>query len=315
MEQRFQPTTMDISHLPHKKSRAVIINCSTKYFTTLALASTLKNTDLDILLIDCDSTDGSLEYLAAIRDMHAERVELIQLPLRPHGKTLDLIFRSLNSDYLLLVDSDLEIKDPAIVPAMFQSIAAAQAFGAGLLHASQWMTRADHGIADGTTYFMERMWIPLTLLHVERVREALDRGASFLAERRYRSHPISPSFARTWAMRFRAPILRDFPALLAHHRMAAGNPCVAEYDTGAIIHQQAKALGYRFEEIPFSFWNAVHHFDGVTRATHSDALRGFLTKIGILSNKVANNLSASENTALTRLTESYPGFLLGQACR
>lgn len=309
MLQGLQPTTMDLSHLPHKKFRAVIINCSTKYFTTLALASALKNTSLDILVIDCESTDGSFDHLRALQAQHAERVELIQLPLRPHGKTLDLIFRTLDSDYLLLVDSDLEIKDPAIVATMCQAIEASQAYGSGLLHASQWMSRADHGIADGTTYFMERMWIPLTLLDVKKVRQTLDQGASFLAQRKYRPHIMGQSFAKAWARRLRVPVLRDFPCLLASRRMAADNPCVAEYDTGAVVHAHAQALGYHFAEIPFSFWNAVHHFDGVTRATHSDALRSLLTRAGILSRKVANNLSASENIAISRLQESYPGFL------
>lgn len=301
---------MDISQLPHKTFRAIIINCSTKYFTTLALASALKNTDLDILVIDCDSTDGSFEYLSKIKQQYGHRIELEKMPLRPHGKTLDAIFRSLNSDYLLLVDSDLEILDPALFETMARLISTEGVYGSGLLHSSQWMTKDDHGIADGTTYFMERMWIPLTLLDVKKVREILDAGASFLAERKYRGNLFSPSFARMLSMRFRIPVLRNFPGMLSSHLMDPKNPCVAEYDTGSVIHHNAKSIGYRFAEIPFSFWNGAHHFDGVTRAAQTDSLRSLLTKLGILSSKVANNLSASESIAIERLTHHYPDFLL-----
>ncbi len=300
---------MDIGLLPYKATRAIIINCSTKYFSTLALASALKYTDADILLIDCHSTDGSFEHFSNLQRRHAQRVELVQLPLRPHGITLDHIFRSIRSDYVLLIDSDLEILDAAVVQSMSSAIRSPGVYGAGLLHAAQWMSRSDHGIADGTTYFMERMWIPLTLLDAGKVREILNSGCSFLAERKLRAGALPPALASKLSMRFRLPLLRNFPSLLSTHRMDCANPCVAEYDTGAIVHQSAKSSGYLFAEIAFPFWNSVHHFDGVTRATHANSLRGALTRLGILSSKLANNLSASENVAMERLREKYPEFL------
>ena len=46
-------------------AEAVIINCSTREQTTLALVSALRHARLPVTVIDCESTDGSYPFFAA----------------------------------------------------------------------------------------------------------------------------------------------------------------------------------------------------------------------------------------------------------
>lgn len=300
---------MFLKQLPYKSSRAVIINCSTKLFSILALASVLKNTDLNILVVDCESNDGSFDHFLKIKKIYGERVELIKLPLKPHGLTLDFIFNGVDSDYLLLVDSDLEVLTPNIYNEMLNRLVLENAYGSGLIHAGEWMKKNEHGVADGTTYFMERMWIPLTLLNTKKIREVLQRGGSFLAKRDYRNKIITKKLTSILSKRFRMPGLRNYPHFLDVKIFNEVSPCVKEYDTGAQIHEIAKSLGFTFEKINNSFWSDVHHFDGITRAKHHSFIRSILFKLGVFPEEMENNLKNSETIALTRIKEKYPEFL------
>ncbi|MFO1389762.1 glycosyltransferase [Cellvibrio sp.] len=301
---------MDLRTLPYKPTRAIIINCSTKLFTALALASVLRNTDADVLVIDCESTDGSWEYLLRIKSNHNDRVELARLPLQQHGTTLDLVFNNINSDLLLLVDSDLEILKPDIYEKMVAQLNNSDAYGSGLIHPGEWMTNASHKIANGTTYFMERMWIPLTLLRTGRIREVLANGGSFLAKREYRKILVNKKFTQIYSKRLRIPGVRNYPHIIDRRIFDSANPIVKEYDTGAHIHEVSKLLGYSFENIPLTHWSDVYHFDGVTRATRRNLLRSTLIKLGALSKKAENDLSSSQETVIRRLKEKFPEFLL-----
>jgi glycosyltransferase involved in cell wall biosynthesis len=300
---------MDLQTLPYKPIRAIIINCSTRIFTTLALASVLQNTDADVLVIDCESSDGSWEHFLKIRNTHNERVELAQLPLQQHGTTLDFIFRTINSDLILLVDSDLEILNPDVYVKMVDQLNKSDAYGSGLIHSGEWMTNNSHKIADGTTYFMERMWIPLTLLKTSKIREALANGGSFLAKREYRQTLVNDKVTQIYSKRFRIPGLRNYPQILDSKIFDRSTPSVKEYDTGAHIHETSTSLGYSFESIPFEHWSDVYHFDGVTRATQRNFLKSTLVKLGVLSNKVENDLINSQKMAISRLRERFPDFL------
>ena len=100
--------------LPAQPARAIIINCSTKVVSTLALMSVLRHANMPVLLIDCASRDGSWAWFSALAKQHT--FDLLAMPLRPHGKTLDRIFCESRDENLLLVDSDLEILQADIFP-------------------------------------------------------------------------------------------------------------------------------------------------------------------------------------------------------
>src|SRR5262245_51383995 len=141
---------------------AVIINVGTKDVATLALLSTLRYAKIPTVLIDCESTDGSLEWfhrLMADHDFH-----LMSAPLRHHGETLDRIFTEVAADRVLLVDSDAEMLNDAMIlrmRAMLEDIP--ESYGAGYLHPAHWLEYhyfTDLPIASGIGYYMERPWIP-----------------------------------------------------------------------------------------------------------------------------------------------------------
>ena len=77
--------------MPHRNAEAIIINCSTKEQTTLALVSALRHARLPVTVIDCESTDGSLAFFRRLRDRLP--FDLAEMPLRRHGDSLDRLFR------------------------------------------------------------------------------------------------------------------------------------------------------------------------------------------------------------------------------
>ena len=300
---------MSIEALATTQARALVINCSTRHLSTLAVASILAHTPLDVLLVDCESTDGSLEHFSRLRDRLDGRLEVASLPLRPHGETLDRVVREVPSDRLLLVDSDLEILHPGIYEAMCNRLASEDLYGSGLLHRGGWMSRESHGLANGTTYYMDRMWIPLSLLDVARTRRVLDAGASFAADREYRGGVLGARIARMLSWRFRAPGLRDLPWLLERRRYDAADPSVREYDTGARVHERALAMGYHFGEISSAHYLDVNHVEGATRAARRGLARRILVGTGLLPAGVERSADGNEDRAIARLREIYPTLL------
>src|SRR5437763_625603 len=101
---------------------AVIINCSTKWFTTLALASTLKNTGLPVLVIDCESQDQSENHFAALSHERKWPITWLRWPFRPHWQALDQILAETTADRVLLVDSDVELTDPHLFTTMQRAL-------------------------------------------------------------------------------------------------------------------------------------------------------------------------------------------------
>jgi len=55
--------------------RCVIINVSTKVFTTLALMGALKYARMPVLVVDCESTDGSYEHFQDL--LHKYEFDLV----------------------------------------------------------------------------------------------------------------------------------------------------------------------------------------------------------------------------------------------
>jgi len=170
----------NISDLNTEKETAVIINCNTKLVTTLALLSTLRYAGMPVLLIDCDSSDGSLDFFLSLMERY--KFDILKAPLRAHGVTLDWIFKQIKSEKVLLVDSDLEIKTSDIITFFRDYIDTPSVFGCGFLNGPGWLNDPIFGELEGAL-FHERPWMPLTFLKVPLVQEALNHGKSFAAFR------------------------------------------------------------------------------------------------------------------------------------
>ena len=65
------------------------------------------------------------------------------MPLKNHGETLDFVFQNINADYVLLVDSDLEILNDNIVPMMKKYINKSNIFGSGFIHGPWWIKETE----------------------------------------------------------------------------------------------------------------------------------------------------------------------------
>ncbi len=245
---------------------AIIVNCSTKEQTTLALASALAHAALPVTVVDCRSTDGSAAFFRALQRRLA--FELVEMPLARHGVTRARIFRETDRDALLLLDSDAEILRGDLVPAMRGAIAAG-AYGSGFLHRGQWLT-SDHLVGGDVGYYAPRMWIPCVMLAVAPVRKALAAGASFRARVACNEVPQWPWLAWLLYLRFRVPGLRRvrLEALARLRRERFGvRPHYVYYDTGAALHDHlSRERGLAFADLGEALWPlSVRHQHGVTR--------------------------------------------------
>jgi glycosyltransferase involved in cell wall biosynthesis len=258
--------SMHLQHINELKAtdeQAVIINVSTKLVTTLALMSALKYANMPILVIDCESTDGSMQHFAEL--MQRYQFDLLSAPLQNHGYTLDWLFLNIPARKVLLIDSDLEITKPGIIELMRALAAHRRAFGSGVVHSGSWMTT--HNMPHA--YYEERMWIPLTLLNVELVRAALQHGQSFLPRGVFNDFPPSTFLSRLLVKRFRIPVVRNLKLswLDTFKRDFHGiKPSFVQYDTGALLYHYLKTQQYEFMGLPF--WvgqRYTTHFHGLTR--------------------------------------------------
>jgi hypothetical protein len=164
----------------------------------------------------------------------------------------------------------------------------------------------EHGLPDHTGWYAERMWIPLALLRVAAVREAARRRVGFDLARTFdRSAWLARGLA---ALGHRAP-----PPWLHRYRAGAANartgadrpPAFVEHDTGARLHADLLAHGWRFAAQPEDRWGGVHHFHGVTRATRQRRLRRLLAGWGLTSLRYRAPASPVLDEARRRLREGY----------
>jgi len=187
------PLAAQLKALPPVRERAIIINCSTKLVTTLALMSALRYAGMPILLIDCESTDGSQDWFRGLAEQH--EFDLAFAPLRPHGETLDVIFAASLDESVLLIDSDLEILQDNLLPKLRVEMSATDCYGAGFLHRTEVMLKSGHTLTNPGRY-MERMWIPLCFLKTAAIRDALKAGATFMHSRDYLEFPWNKSVSK-----------------------------------------------------------------------------------------------------------------------
>ena len=252
--------------MPAPTAEIVIINCSTRELTALALLSALRHGGLPVTVIDCESTDGSVEYFRKLQQLLSFNLE--QLPLRRHGVTLDRLFRETTRDALLLLDSDAEILDPRLVPAMRDALRPG-IYGSGFLHAGEWLA-ADHGGGDHKGYYAERMWIPCVMLGTAAIKDALTAGQSFTQRVIGNEMPQWPRLSRLLRLRFRIPGLRRIALDGLRERRPVYRGARPHYiycDTGADLHDfLCNRRGLAFADLGAHWWpTAVAHRHGVTR--------------------------------------------------
>lgn len=257
-----------ISDLKNATNQAVIVNVGTKLVTTLALMSALKYAGMPVLLIDCESQDGSLGHFIDLQQSYD--FDLLSAPLKPHGQTLNWLFENIPAEYVLLIDSDLEITSPVIISMMTDFITDDMTFGCGFIHGPYWLTNEFPYIPEGMSLYHERPYIPLTMLKTALVREAIQAGSSFMirsiwndfAPSKQISLLLHHRFHHRWVRHNKLAFLNRFKDSYYGHK-----PSLVFCDTGADLYQYLKyQRGYEFVGYPQRFISRyANHFDGVTR--------------------------------------------------
>lgn len=291
-----------LSRLPAMPNLAVIINCGTRWVSTLALVSLRARSDWPILVIDCESKDGSRAHFEQLSRRHGLHFHWLDWPLRPHGRTLDRLFDEVPAGQVLLVDSDVEIRDAAVLAAMQESLAAdPSAYGAGFLHGPEWMGEA-HGLPPHVGWYAQRMWIPLVLLRTAAIREARAVGESFLQRREFREIAGHPGLSRALGLRFWIPGLRGL------RRRGDGTPehaAFVEFDTGAAMHRCLAGFDHGLATPSRDLLCQVHHYHGVSRAQRRWRPRKLAERLHLagMANDVAQDAIIDEVRA--RLARVY----------
>jgi hypothetical protein len=292
--------------------RTIVINVNTDLVATRALLSAVEVVKSPLLLVSCEPTpEGRARFAAMSED---RGFDVIELPIRSHGDTLDLLFRELRDERLLLLDSDAEVRSPDHVAWMRSKVDHPDAFGAGFTWGPFFLPES-WAATPGTLLYMERPWLPCTMLKVAPVVEALDAGRSF----RVRMEPNDLAFSRrlsrilagrwdpTWAIPTRTwrllpgPLRRRLAGARldglrwARRRYYGLRPNMACYDTAADIYEHLKyERGLVYAGIPVELaGEEVHHYSGVTR----HAIHG--------SFALDTDTSDIESEVVARLEERY----------
>ncbi len=255
-----------ITQLERRPEQAIIINVGTKEVSTLALVSAVRYAAMPILLIDCESDDGSFQHFNKLQSQL--NFDLLAAPLRRHSGALDWIFSEIRSEKVLLIDSDIEILNDDIFVFMRRFIDSENVFGCGFIEGPNWMSGQQGFMRHGL--FEERMWIPLTMLKVSMIRAALGNGQSFAERQVFNDFSPSRFVSRVMAsIRYRIPALqaKQFRVLDAfkesHHGL---KPWLVWYDTGAQLYRHLKYVeGHQFVGLPAELHDRYAiHFSGVT---------------------------------------------------
>ncbi len=199
--------------------------------------------------------------------------ELISLPLTAHGNLLDALFRYLKSDYIYLVDSDVEILSDTAQVFLKEvrermEVKREHVFGYGFVQCSGF------GLPPMERYFhKERMWIPLTCLYRPLIQKALDAGISFNITSRANFYGTTSAklfvkirnkftkWGRAWFARLADDCLQPLRKAYKKQRIDA-----CHYDTGALVYETLQQMGYHFVgEHFYAFPNVCNHYCGITR--------------------------------------------------
>ncbi len=259
-----------IPGLPPVSELAVIINVQTKYISSLALLSAIRHIHIPVLVMDCESQDGSFDWFSGLQRDHS--FYLIRAPRRPHGTALDWLFQNAQADSILLIDSDIEVLNKEMFEFMRARLQDDRPYGAGYLQPGEWFKThygTDQHAESGIGFYMTRPWIPFALLRVEPVREALVAGASFMHRLVLNDLPQVPAIGRLLWHRFRFPGLRQMrlgSLDYFRHEYEGRKPSYVFFDTGAQIHEVLTQRGFSFGDVgaAIPYWS-IRHLQGVTR--------------------------------------------------
>ena len=287
-----------ISEIPYSSERAVIVNVHTLLCTTLAILSTRCYMDMPLLVIDCPLHNES--DAEALRRLQKEyNFDLCCLPLKRHGDTLDDLFLHIASDWIYLVDSDVEILNGEALQMMRTMrsrslVDTILIFGVGMKQLSGYgVPPMEH------TYFSERMWIPYCCLNVTLVRKEIESGSSFNIMSKTNLNPIGGDFARFATnskntIFFRLAHIVDLG--MSVFRKGYKGHCIDEtlYDTGALLFKTLSDKGLHYIDWVFYSYPAyVTHFCGVTRSAI------------YVNENFAVGINDIKQTILRRLEEEY----------
>jgi hypothetical protein len=285
----------NLDELTPVKQRAIIINFNTKHVTFLALLSALRYSGVPVLLIDCESTDGSYEFFKSLTGKY--QFDLMSAPLKKHGVTLDWIFSNTRDEELLLLDSDLEILGIEIIEFMNRHIDEPLVFGSGFVNGPSLLHGPDfNGTAlEGALYF-ERPFMPIALFKVSYVREALKAGRSFRDAIVENEFALIPSMLFKRITRKVLKIIKMKSPLSIRKQYLSTYPPKIFYDTGGRIYEYL-----RYERMLF-FVNLpepvhpkyVFHFWGTTR-----------NSINPNDSHVGNLVATVQDIVSERLTSVY----------
>lgn len=287
---------MQIKDLPYSKERAVIVNVNTLLCTTLAILSAKRYLDMPLLVIDCP-LNGKSDYNQLLKLQKYCDFELLPQPLLPHGSTLDKVFTCLQSDFICLVDSDLEILTDRAIALMREMmhhsmIPVEQTFGSGMIQVSGF------GLPPLERWFhKERMWIPLTYLNRRLVAEEIARGTSFNIDSMSNYNGTVLPKLRNKCNKLNIRLIGGgIDRLMNLYRKEYKKQRIdlLHYDTGALIYENLRKQGKHF--IGWSFYdypNYCTHYCGVTRARMYD------------NEPVATNIGNIETYIHKRLLTDY----------
>jgi hypothetical protein len=275
--------------LPGEAVRAVVINVHTDIAATLAIASIVATAQLPALLVNCEPTAESRRHFEALQGWRPFAV--IEAPTRPHGATLDWLFRETRDDALLLLDSDAEILDASVVAGLIEPLEENDVFGVGYRDGGGFIDKM-LGTPGRTVWMAKRPWSPFVLLRAAPVQQALAAGASFLPSVVLNDFRFNQRVNRLLASRLQTELVQpsrfvqSLPPLVRHRlrrsrlpwlawarrRYGDVRPSIVYADTGTGIYQWCCAAGLRFrwrqiaQPVP-----GVHHYGGLTRVALDDS--------------------------------------------
>jgi len=276
----------DIAELPPAEEQVVITNISTKIVTTLALLSALKYAEMPVLILDCESNDGSFEYFSKL--MKTFKFDLLSAPLKEPGTNLDWLFSQVPIQKVLLLDSDAELLNSEIVKLAHEYIDDENTFGFGFIDGPCWWEQhevvrmfPEQALSEPPRgYYEERPWLPFTILKTSMIQEALQAGRSFYMRRLCNdfapSQLISRMLLRRYMLkrylleRYHVSIFRnsDLSWLNPFKQSFHGHkPSWILYDCGADVYEYLKyQKNYDFVGFPARFHSRyVSHLWGVSR--------------------------------------------------
>jgi hypothetical protein len=281
-----------LDDLKTERDLAVVINVGTELVTTLAIASALRHCPMPLLLINCEPTAQSDSYFKRL--MAEWKFDILNAPRSTHGSTLDVLFREVKSERVLLLDSDAEIRDGAFVEKMRLYLENPLAFGAGFTQGPGWMDELD-GFVPGLTIYHERPWMPCVYFRTSDVVRALDAGKSFNSRIIYNEFAPNERISRFLGKRLRegsasgSTPFRRLPGAVRSHltrttfrwlRWARRDfyglrPNSVYCDTGADVFTWCKYQDMKlFGGLPVQLLNGeVAHYVGVTRQRLDPAQR------------------------------------------